>query len=382
MQSPHHDELCMVRFFELSTFLGKKGYAWEWNYETGRWGKRFANEIRPGMTLLLAIDQGGYNDNLGWTGNVRDKAAQHELSNHSQESLFYDQTSQGDWYSLADHLRDAEIEAQNIINQLGFDQMQEGKSVIRAAHWHDIGKSIMHWQNAVERYASQLTEKSYKYLCDIQSIDETELIKKVIFRVCTIPIEFAPWAKLPNIREIVLSSGLPDQSKKALLKALYIPFRPNLRHEAASALAAWHEWIQKTDGWTALAVYLVACHHGKVRTVLRSTSTGDDVFGIRDGDTLPAMEGWMAFEQSLDLSMKNIGANGLWEGDTFTIIAPSWFGMMAELLGPELPDDPDAKTAVSENEPRRLGPFRLAFFEALIRAADVKASWNPVQGRK
>lgn len=380
MQSPHHDELCMVRFFELATFLGKKGYAWEWNYETGRWVKRYANEIRPGMTLLLALDQGGYSDDLGWTGNVRDKATQYELSNHPQESLSYDQTSQGDWYSLADHLRDAEIEAQNIIKQLGFDQMQEAKSVIHAARWHDIGKSIMHWQIAVERYVSQLKERSYKYLRKIQSIDEMELINKVIFRICQIPIEFAPWAKLPNAREIILNSGLPAQSKKAMLKALYVPFRPNLRHEAASALAAWHEWIQKSDGWTALAVYLVACHHGKVRTVLRSTSTGDDVFGIRDGDTIPAMDGWMPFEQSLDLSMKNIGACGLWGEDTFIMKAPSWFGMIAELLGPEMPDEPDAKIALSENEPRRLGPFRLAFFEALIRAADVKASRNPGRG--
>lgn len=380
MQAPHHDELCMVRFYELATFLGKKGYAWEWNYETGKWRKRFANEIRPGMTLLLALDQGGYNDNLGWTGDVKDKATQHELSNHPQEFLFYDQPSQNDWYALIDHLRDAEIEAQDLIKLLGFDQIMEGKSVIQAAKWHDIGKSINRWQNAVERYALQLTEKSRNYLCDNQSPDETELINKVISCVGQTPMVFAPWAKFPNIREIILRSVLPDESKKTMFRVLYVPFRPNLRHEAASALAAWHEWLQKTDGWTALAVYLVACHHGKVRTVLRSTGQGDDVFGIRDGDTLPATYGWIPVEQSLDLSMKNVGACGLWGEGTFTIKAPSWFGMIAELLGPELPDDPDAKTALPDKEPRRLGPFRLAFFEALIRAVDVKASRNPGRG--
>jgi CRISPR-associated endonuclease/helicase Cas3 len=106
------------------------------------------------------------------------------------------------------------------------------------------------------------------------------------------------------------------------------------------------------------------------------------VFGIKDGDTLPAMKGWLLLERSLDLNMKKIGACGIWSEGTFTIQTPSWIGMVAELLGPELPNDPDAKTVVSEEEPRRLGPFRLAFFEALIRAADVKASRNPGRGKK
>ncbi len=56
--------------------------------------------------------------------------------------------------------------------------------------------------------------------------------------------------------------------------------------------------------------------------------------------------------------------------------------MMAELLGPELSNDPDSKSSVPESEPRSLGPFRLAFLEAVIRAADTKASRNPGKGKK
>jgi hypothetical protein len=51
--------------------------------------------------------------------------------------------------------------------------------------------------------------------------------------------------------------------------------------------------------------------------------------------------------------------------------------MVAELLGPRHSLDIDAQVAIGKNEPRKLGPFRLAFLEALIRAADVRASRKP-----
>lgn len=382
MPALHHDEICRVRFFELSDFLGEKGFAWEWNYDSGGWRKRYANEIRPGMTLLLAPDQGGYDDNLGWSGNSREKPTYHETPTFPQEYFFYEPSSQNDWYSLPNHLHDAEREATDLINSLGLNHTEGGRAVILAAWWHDIGKAISKWQDAIVRYTAQLIEKATTYLSDNPSTEEMNLLTNIIKRAEQAKTVASPWAKLPNIREMIQRDGLQDNTKAELTKVLGIPFRPGLRHEAASAIAAWSEWMKKKEGWTALAVYLVACHHGKVRTVLRSTSTGDDVFGINDGDTLPAMSGWTHSEQPLDLSMKYIGGCGHWDEDGFVVETPSWSEMIAELLGPELSDDPDAAIAVPETEPRRLGPYCLAFWEALIRAADVKASRYPGQGDK
>jgi len=382
MPSPYRDELCMVRFFELAHFLGKRGFAWEWNHEVGKWAKRYAWEIRPGMTLLLALAQGGYDERLGWTGDVHHKPTPYEPFTQPQEFLDDDLPSQTDWWSLPDHLRDTQAEAQELVSALGLSQGAEGKAIVLAAWWHDTGKAHVRWQQAVRTYTAQLQQKAEAYMQQPLSAQEMAFVQDFMSRASQLPLDLSPWAKLPDMRRALLGADLPDKAKRDIRKALDVPFRPNMRHEAASALAAWREWQQGIEGWTALAVYLVACHHGKVRTVLRSTDTGKDVFGVHEGDALPALREWLAAEQPLDLRPKMIGATGTWEAGSFTVLTPSWIGMIAELLGPELPDDPDAMSVVSESEPRRLGPFRLAFLEALIRAADVKASRCPGKGKQ
>jgi CRISPR-associated endonuclease/helicase Cas3 len=161
-------------------------------------------------------------------------------------------------------------------------------------------------------------------------------------------------------------------------------FRPSIRHDAASALYCFDLWRSGVEGWTALAVYLVAAHHGKVRTVLRSRKVGpsEDVYGILDGDKLPALGGWMDTDCTLSATCRTFGASGAWAGDeeAFDLVSPSWVGMVAELLGPEAKGDVAPGDAVPENEPRHLGPFRLAYLEALIVAADVRASRKPGAG--
>ena len=54
--------------------------------------------------------------------------------------------------------------------------------------------------------------------------------------------------------------------------------------------------------------------------------------------------------------------------------------MVAEVLGPEVDGDPAPNEAVPESEPRHLGPFRLAYLEALVVAADARASRTPGAG--
>jgi CRISPR-associated endonuclease/helicase Cas3 len=132
--------------------------------------------------------------------------------------------------------------------------------------------------------------------------------------------------------------------------------RPGFRHELASALAMLQE------GLPDLACYLAAAHHGKVRLSIRSLPheepRGDGrrfARGVQEGDGLPQTglgSGVVAPAVTLSLEPMELGTSSNGQ--------PSWAERMLKL-----------------RDAADLGPFRLAFLEALLRAADIRASRNP-----
>ena len=161
------------------------------------------------------------------------------------------------------------------------------------------------------------------------------------------------------------------------MRAWNVPFRPGLRHEAATALALWHRYYRDGNNeFTALSIYLSAAHHGKVRTVLTSrTPAGEDVCGV---SKTTALLPWN--EMPLDFACAVDGASGRFSEDGLEFIfeAPGWTGLVADLLGAWEPDAVSGVSgAVPDGESRNLGPFTLAYLETLVRCADERASKNP-----
>ncbi|RMG10483.1 MAG: CRISPR-associated endonuclease Cas3'' [Deltaproteobacteria bacterium] len=131
--------------------------------------------------------------------------------------------------------------------------------------------------------------------------------------------------------------------------------RPGFRHELASGLAALQA------GLPDLAVWLAAAHHGRIRMAIRAwpgEPEPDDgvpryAAGVWEGDQLPETDlggGVVAPAVTLTLSPMELGLD--------PVTGPSWTERALRLRD-------------------RLGPFRLAFLEALVRVADWRGSARP-----
>lgn len=384
--SPLRDELCAVPFFAFRKFL-QRSHCWEWDFEGGQWQRRRADDIWPGMTLLLSDLQGGYSHDLGWTGRAADapeKVVGASLSVRGPDSLDVEPGSEREtWVSLPDHLDDVVAELEAIVRMLAFSDQRLVQALRVAARWHDWGKTVPRWQNKVVDYARRVLERIDRLLGDQSAAEFHDVANRLRSRFIPPSSNGAQWAKFPDVRRVVEGMKLDDELGEELLKRIREPFVPGVRHEAASALAAWDAWRDGRDQMTALAVYLIAAHHGKVRTALRSRRAKDQVFGLQDGDSLPPVPPQFEKPAELMFGAKAIGTRGIWDdtAGTFLPAGPSWTSVVGELLGTPL-DGQAARGVIPEDEPSALGPIALAYLEAILRAADSRASDCPRSGVK
>jgi len=386
-------EGCSVPAFRLQEFLkSQKAAAWTWNDDAEQWDRLDRSEVRPGMVVMLHRETGGYDSTVGWTGDPKHRLAVTPRAGLGRALRDDARTEIGSWVKLDVHLADARNSAEEICRRVKLDDPYR-TAVIEAAALHDIGKTHPQWQSALPS-AVGLAGGPWAKCPHVLAVDLSQ---------ANVGIGDAVHALRPDCLELPSESrrrGRDDvirlrwavsaklnrnelealRAKPGVRWAGHVAFRPGLRHEAASALAMWRRYREGSGPYPALAVYLAAAHHGKVRTVLRSlTDTGDDVFGVPRDPGAINVDGSAWF---MDFSVAKDGAEGYWESDGFVLTGAGWTGLVSDLLGPWRADDASHSAVVPDGEPKRLGPFALAYLEALVRAADWRASGNPSQSVK
>lgn len=336
--SPDREELCSVALFRAKEFLKNKS-AWTFDSLREEFVKVDANNLRTGMIILIDVKEGGYNNKEGWHGRPAKKAIEQvgkvELPDIKERGLFDEAVDDDEqtfetqieqkpdgrkkFISYTQTLRAHSLEvkraAENILDALRLSELNQfSEQIIFAAHHHDLGKAHPVFQATVQKSGEN---------------GEPDLA--------------APLAKA--------KSGGKHARKK-------------FRHELASALALLE--MNRSD----LEIYLAAAHHGKVRLSIRALPGETKPFelgendeytpldkkfarGIWEDDELPATDlgdGVIFPETILNLDALNLGRNA---DDR-----PSWLERMINLRD-------------------KHGVFRLAYLEAIVRAADVQASACP-----
>jgi CRISPR-associated endonuclease/helicase Cas3 len=295
---PEAIELCPAPIVSVRERLAKKP-AWRWDLVEGRWERVRADQVYPGLELLLRAADGGYEPQTGWRADSDEPVPGVALGASRTDRRDEDDPlsrQRRDFQTLLEHSSDVAERAARIARGVGLAGTT-GDLLVRAARYHDAGKA-----------------------------------HEVFQRTMAGPVG-GPWAK----------SKLNRRHE-----------RRGFRHELVSALMA----LQTAE--PDLLAYLVASHHGKVRLKIRSSPT-----------------------EKRPPDPSTLFARGVWHGERLVpvdlgdgLCVPETTMNLEYMLMGDSPSGTESWTSrvIRLRDAPELGPFRLAYLEALLRAADERAS--------
>jgi CRISPR-associated endonuclease/helicase Cas3 len=393
---PSYEALCRVPIYEVRKWLlgrqrgdadqplgeessgpSKRARAWVWNYLDGEWEPFQERHIYPGQTILVDASAGGYDEVIGFTGKAGPPPLVVDAHAHvigavdaADAADEQDELSEGigdarhQYKTIATHCRETATEAQAVAATFGLSS-ELARALELAALAHDIGKAHPAFAGAIrdrngiapDVFLAKAPKGRWHAIAHLY--DHSPAGKRAGFRhelASTLALlEFA-WRAQPshsalqggreNLLERTVGREVPQQAERiappcSLIAGLLVLDEPTFN----------------------LVLYLVAAHHGKVRASLTMSprdqeNSGQDgslpIRGVRDGDQLG------------DIELVNL------DGTVFKLpvvllrLEPAKLGLSSR-YGPSW-----VERVVSLRE--RYGTFQLAWLEALLRVADVRAS--------
>lgn len=406
---PIRDELCSVPFLDARDWICRPKSerlkpdvrAWVWDWLNREWRGAERRAIYPGQTVLVESNVGGYLRDSGWDPNSDEKVEsveptdetkyttapcwkrdndgwrpserrvralppeEHADAAEDDESL---SVAKG-WQTVASHGLQVGEEAERIAAEVA---PAKTRLLHLAGRWHDLGKAHAAFQSSIradDRPGRDDIAKapniawpcSTKNMYRIDATDQRRGFRHELASTLGLfgvlqrhepqhQALLGPWRELFGAME---NSDAADGSFHGANAA-------GRAEDAAEPTVIEREILELTADEFDLLAYLVCAHHGKVRLAWHASpadqKAGDGlrIRGVREGDVLPPVllaDADGSFCQlpstALDLSPSEMGLSPR--------TGRSWSERVLDLV-------------------EHVGPFTLALLEALLRAADQRAS--------